>query len=114
DHTADTFVTPVFNGSASLRDAAGELIESTVKGIRRKQTADDAFFTKLYADTKSLYRLGESRPSDAQEGAVSEEALGPLPAVSAALLIVLALAWVGIGVVSLRRYLRKRASDTRG
>ncbi|MBQ3790203.1 MAG: extracellular solute-binding protein [Lachnospiraceae bacterium] len=113
DHTADTFVTPVFNGSASLRDAAGELIESTVKGIRRKQTADDAFFTKLYADTKSLYRLGESRPADAQEGAVSEGSLGPLPAVSAALLIVLALSWVGIGVVSLRRYLRKRASDTR-
>lgn len=31
DHTDDTFVTPVFNGSASLRDAAGQLIENTAK-----------------------------------------------------------------------------------
>lgn len=40
DHTDDTFVTPVFNGSASLRDAAGQLIEDTVKAIRRKKTVD--------------------------------------------------------------------------
>jgi multiple sugar transport system substrate-binding protein len=31
DHTEDTFVTPVFNGSASLRDAASYLVEDTVK-----------------------------------------------------------------------------------
>ena len=34
-HLDDTFVTPVFNGSASLRDGAGQLIESTVKSVRR-------------------------------------------------------------------------------
>ena len=36
-HTSDTFVTPVFNGSASLRSAAGQLIESTAKSARRKE-----------------------------------------------------------------------------
>ena len=42
DHIDDTFVTPVFNGSASLRDAAGQLIENTVKSVRRGETVDDA------------------------------------------------------------------------
>ena len=35
-HMEDTFVTPVFNGSASLRDAAGQMIENVAKSIRRK------------------------------------------------------------------------------
>ncbi|MBR5115466.1 MAG: extracellular solute-binding protein, partial [Lachnospiraceae bacterium] len=107
-HTSDTFVTPVFNGSASLRDAAGELIESTAKGVRRKQTVDDAFFRKLYADTKSLYRLGEADQSAARDGAESGEGFGPLPAMSAGLLIVLALTWVCIGITVLLKRLRKR------
>lgn len=29
----NTFVTPVFNGSASLRDASGQLIENVVKSV---------------------------------------------------------------------------------
>ncbi len=59
NHMADTFVTPVFNGSASLRSAAGQLIENTVKGARRKQEMGDAFIEKLYSEVSSLYRLDQ-------------------------------------------------------
>ena len=47
DHTDDTFVTPVFNGSASLRDAAGQLIENTAKSVRRGETVDDSYWDSL-------------------------------------------------------------------
>ena len=35
DNIYNTFITPVFNGSASLRDAAGTLIENVTKSVRR-------------------------------------------------------------------------------
>ena len=93
-----TFVTPVFNGSASLRSAAGELIETTVKSVRRKQTVDDAFFQKLYSDTSSLYRL------DQITGQKDTQSSGPLPPASIALLASLAACWVGIiGYVALEK-----------
>ena len=93
-----TFVTPVFNGSASLRSAAGELIETTVKSVRRKQTVDDAFFQKLYSDTSSLYRL------DQITGQKDTKSSGPLPPASIALLASLAACWVGIiGYVALEK-----------
>ena len=41
DNIDKTFITPVFNGSASVRDAAGQLIENTTKSVRRSQTVDD-------------------------------------------------------------------------
>ena len=59
DNIDYTFVTPVFNGSASLRDAAGQLIENTVKSVRRKQEINDAYMDKLYEDVESLYRLDQ-------------------------------------------------------
>ena len=54
-NTGNTFVTPVFNGSASLRDAAGQLIESVTKSVRRKETVDDAYMDRLFDDVASLY-----------------------------------------------------------
>lgn len=91
NHSEDTFVTPVFNGSTSLRNAAGQLIEGVCKGVRRKQTIDDAFIEKLYADTASLYRLDQIQVAQ-------DEAFGPLPATAQYLLGTLAAAWIGIGV----------------
>ena len=89
-HTEDTFVTPVFNGSASLRDAAGQLIESTTKSVRRKQTVDDAFIEKLFADTASLYHLDQLQ---AQGGLGGGGDLGPLPGLSVGLLACLGGIW---------------------
>lgn len=92
-HVGDTFVTPVFNGSVSLRDAAGQLIETTVKSVRRKQTVDDAWIEALYDDTISLYRLDQPGSADAALSGGKAE-LGKLPGTAVALLASLAAAWV--------------------
>ena len=93
DNVEYTFVTPVFNGSASLRDAAGQLIENTVKSVRRKQTVDDAYREKLYDDTISLYRLDQlSGQGTSATGGKAD--LGKLPQTAVILLSSLAGAWV--------------------
>ena len=91
DNTENTFTTPVFNGSASLRDAAGQLIETTVKSVRRKQTVDEAFMENLYEETSALYRLDQIESADT---AGERRNLGALPIPSVVLLSVLAGAWV--------------------
>ena len=60
NNMANTFITPVFNGSASLRDAAGQLIETVTKSVRRKQEVNDDFIKKLYSDVSSLYHLDQA------------------------------------------------------
>ena len=95
DNVENTFVTPVFNGSASLRDAAGQLIENTVKSVRRKQAVDDAYMEKLYSDTISLYRLDQLGGSGVS-AAGGKADLGKLPRTSAILLASLAASWVFI------------------
>ena len=62
DNVDNTFVTPVFSGSASLRDAAGQLIEEVVKAKRRKQTVDEKFLNNLFNEMKTLYRLDQVKP----------------------------------------------------
>ncbi len=104
DHIGDTFVTPVFNGSASLRDAAGQLIENTAKSVRRKENVDGAYFEKLYDDVVSLYRLDQL----GRNGAGGGEADGPLPGTAVALLVGIASVWVLMGAYLLTDYLRKR------
>ena len=90
-HMEDTFVTPVFNGSASLRDAAGQMIETTVKSVRRKQTVDGAYMEKLYADMSSLYRLDQI---ERQNGMSSgRDDLGKLPRTAVILIVSLAGVW---------------------
>ena len=95
DNVDHTFVTPVFVGSVSLRDAAGQLIEDTVKSVRRGQTADKAYIEKLYDDISSLYRLDQIGIRNNRTFA-DKESLGELPKVSVILLLSLAAAWVFI------------------
>jgi len=89
EHMEDTFVTPVFNGSASLRDAAGQLIENTVKSVRRGETVDEAYMAQLYADVNSLYRLDQGNTD-----VVGKADLGPLPKTAVILLVSIAVAWL--------------------
>lgn len=107
DNIDHTFVTPVFNGSASLRDAAGQLIENTVKSVRRKQTVDDAYMEKLYSDITSLYRLDQP---GGKNGSLSsgKEDLGPLPQTAVILLASLAGAWILIILYVIRQAIKKR------
>ena len=104
ENVEHTFVTPVFNGSASLRSAAGQLIENVAKSMRRKEKVDDAYMEKLYADVSSLYRLDQISYSE-----VSGKAeLGPLPKTAVTLLVSLGAAWVLIGACALVSALKKK------
>ena len=95
DHTKETFVTPVFNGSTSLRDAAGQMIENVTKSVRRKEKVNEQYLEKLFTDITALYRLD-------QHAAEEEKAdMGELPGASRVLLTALVCAWVLIGVYSL-------------
>ena len=89
EHVGDTFVTPVFNGSASLRNAAGQMIENVAKSTRRKEVVDDAYMDKLYSDMVSLYRLNLEGGSMAE----GKADLGKLPTASVALIATLATVW---------------------
>lgn len=103
DNTDHTFVTPVFNGSASLRDAAGQMIEIVTKSTRRKQTVDDAFMQKMFEDVTSLYRLDQKNMSS-----VGKTDLGPLPRTAVLLLTALAVTWAGILLYVISEALKKR------
>lgn len=102
DHT---FTTPVFNGSASLRNAAGELIEDVVRSTRRKQTVDDAYIDELYDKVRALYRLDQLSTTIS-----TTPDLGPMPASSAWFLRILAMTWVIIlAIYGRRRYLEHKS-----
>lgn len=101
DNTENTFVTPVFNGSASVRNAAGQMIENTAKGVRRNKAIDDSFFEELFAEMTSLYRLDQI----SAEGTQTQ--LGELPGAARALLWTLAACWVGMGIYVSMEALRR-------
>ena len=101
DHLEDTFVTPVFNGSASVRLAAGQLIEDTAKAVRRKQDTSDNGLEKIYENVSALYRL------DAIAVTPGTSELGPLPTEAKVLLWALGLSWAGLAAVFLRQRKRK-------
>ena len=114
-NTTNTITTPVFNGSASVRDAAGQLIENVTKAVRRKQTVDEAYMAQLYDEVIALYRLsnvgGEAAETEDEgraEAAAQTEELGPLPAASVALLASLAGVWLLLGLFALRGLIKKR------
>ncbi len=103
DNVDNTFTTPVYNGSTSLRNAAGQLIEDVTKSVRRKETVDDAYMAALRESVTSLYRL-DQRSSLSAGG----EELGPLPASARALLATLAGAWVLMAVYGGVQLVKKR------
>ena len=106
-NTEHTFVTPVFNGSTSLRDAAGQMIENTAKSVRRKETVDDRYMDDLFASVTSLYRLDQISRNEG----VPEE-LGPLPWTSKVLLTVLVTAWVVILIAFLASNMAARRHNS--
>ncbi len=107
-NTANTFVTPVFNGSASLRSAAGQLIENVCKSARRKEAWSDAYIQKQFADVSSLYRLDQIKVTDEEpengDGEAEKEPVktgwNDLPGISRALLITVPAVWIVIGILS--------------
>ena len=106
DNVDNTFTTPVFNGSTSLRNAAGEMIEKVAKSVRRKEKVDDRYITRLFSDVRSLYKLDQVESSAKNE-------LEPLPGVSALLLGGIGVAWLGIGAYLLvPRIIKRKKTPT--
>ncbi len=95
NNTDNTFVTPVFNGSASLRSASGQMIENVTKSVRRKENIDDKYIEALFDDMVSLYRL---------ENISSDE----LPKASVALIIGLGIVWLLIILYVVKEALKNR------
>lgn len=106
-----TFVTSVFNGSASLRNAAGALIEGVVKAKRRNQSTDGDYYDELYSEIRTLYSIDDIKVGqdfsndidmnvDREEGHKEEDSAADsnkdrsLPTGSKILLISLASVWV--------------------
>ena len=109
-HTADTFVTPVFDGSTSLRQAAGQLIEEVAKGVRRSKasgktlTVDEAYLDTVFRKVSDDNRLDEIQRTGDTENA--DEEMGPLPGTAVALLCALGGVWLLIGAYALARVIR--------
>lgn len=102
ENTENTFVTPVFNGSASLRNAAGQMVENTAKSTRRKQEINDTYMEELFEEMTSLYHLDQSSSLNA-----GKADLGPLPLPSIILLLVLLIVWCILFVSFLYRIYKR-------
>ena len=68
-------------------EAHGQMIENTVKSVRRGGTVDDQYLDALFEDVKSMYRLDQYGKID----------LGPMPETSVILLTCLGVTWGLIG-----------------
>ncbi len=98
-NTENTFVTPVFNGSATLRNEAGQMIENVVKSARRKEVIDDSYFEKLFGTANM----------NVDKTSISEKSeLGEMPFVSILLLTSLGMIWICIFVYIILNALRTR------
>ena len=102
ENTENTFVTPVFNGSASLRNAAGQLIENVNKSVRRKQEINEEYMSSLFEEVTALYRLDQI---SAASGRIT---FGELPDASKTLISVLAICWILMGAYVVRESLNKK------
>ena len=106
DNMDNTFVAPVYNGSVSLRNAAGQLIENVAKDTKRKKTIDDAYLEKMFEEVSSLYKLDQIERSESH-------ALGEMPKESILLLSAIGAIWVVIGAASLIVLVKKKKSKMR-
>ena len=100
DNIDNTFVTPVFNGSTSLRNAAGAMIEDVVLAIKKKKTINDEYISTLYTGMTSLYKLDQIETKDGEtleSPSLKISDLGPLPTEAIVILSSIGAIWVFIG-----------------
>jgi len=102
----NTFVTPVFNGSASLRDAAGQLIEDVVKSVKRNKEVDEIYIENLFEEVQSLYHL------DQISVAAQSSDMGKYPSTAIVLFVVFGTIWL-IFIFYALHYMRKRMKELR-
>ncbi len=107
ENVDNTFVTPVFNGSASLRNASGQMIENVAKSVRRKQVVDDEYYDKLYSEMISLFRLSETGSTT-----IEKHELGALPLGARLLIGGLAIVWILLGLYALSEHIKNRRRNS--
>ena len=95
ENTENTFVTPVFNGSTSLRDAAGQMIEEVTKAVRRNKTVDSKFVDGLYEDMCSLYHI-DTRGYGVE---LTKQEFDGIPVGAVILISAIGVVWCGIGAI---------------
>lgn len=116
DNTTNTFVTSVFPGSVDLRNAAGYMIDTVNKAVRRKKTVNDSYIESLYKETSAINKLDQiktvsyDKVSDSinDSGDDSYKDKGKLPVDSVILIVILAICWAGMGVYLLSNLIRKK------
>ena len=116
ENIENTFVTSVFNGSASLRNAAGELIEETKKAGRRGDVIDNAYMDELFQKMSAQYHLDQIVPDPTKIASGDMLALprnvnGPLPAEAVILLAALGVTWLSIGIYCFFQWRKKKISS---
>ena len=112
NNMSNTFVTPVFNGSADLRQAAGQLVEETAKAARRKKEMNDAFIENLYSDMTSLYHLDAIQANEGEETSGTMVGASEIPVESKVLLGAICVIWILIGIYKLAE-IRKEKKKTK-
>ena len=108
DNLDKTFVTPVFNGSTNLRNAAGQMIEEVAKSIRRNQTVDDEYMTSLYEKMSTLYHLDEISVTDNGPSKIEFNGIAPE---STALIVSIAAIWCALGIYFVILLIKKRKKE---
>ena len=103
-NTENSFTTPVFNGSASLRDAAGTLIELTVSSATKNRVINEDFMNTLFDRATSLHKLDQIVT---KEGPVKME-LGDLPTGSKILIGSLITVWICIIAYFVRSFIMSK------
>lgn len=104
DNINNSFTTPVFNGSTSLRSVAGELIEEVRKGTDRKKEINDAFMTDLFNRMQVLKKLDQLTGGKGLTQLVFTE----LPIESKILIGTLCTAWLSLGIYGIVQLIKKK------
>ena len=98
----NTFVTPVFNGSTSLRNAAGAMIEDVVLATKQKKPINDEYINTLYDNMNSLYKLNQIDWSGQKAN------FGPLPSTAVFLIGAVSSVWIIIALTFIVNKVKKR------
>ena len=97
ENVENTFITPVFSGSADLREVAGAMIDDVANAVTSSppKTVDDEYIDDLYSRMIALKRFDK---------VVSAET----PVESIILIGGIAAVWVTIGAVAAVKAIKKR------
>lgn len=95
DNIDNTFITPVFSNSASVRNAAGQMIEEVTRSAVKGKKVGRTYFDSLAQKMMSMYHITNDNKNM------------KMPAESIALLVGLALTWTYMGSYYLTAWLKK-------